>query len=200
VLLDADGVLQHRPGGWEGAFEEWLGVRAEEFLEEMFTREKPAMTDERDPVDILADVLEQWGVEASAEEVFEAVWFRIEPVTASLDLVRRLRAAGYGVHLGTNQSRRRAAYMRAELRYDDLFDVSCYSAELGVAKPDEDYFATASRLIGSAPESILFVDDLAPNVEGARRTGMAGIHWHLHDGHDLLEKMLADHGVVPASA
>jgi hypothetical protein len=22
VLLDADGVLQHRPGGWEAAFEE----------------------------------------------------------------------------------------------------------------------------------------------------------------------------------
>jgi putative hydrolase of the HAD superfamily len=200
VLLDADGVLQHRPGGWETAFEQWLGVRASDFLGEMFARERPAMTDERDPVDILAEVLDRWGVDAPAEEVFTSVWFRIEPVRASFELVRRLRAAGYGVHLGTNQSVRRAAYMRTELGYDEMFDVSCYSGELRLAKPDPAYFRKAAEMIGVPPEQVVFVDDLEVNVEGARETGMAGIHWHLDDGHELLEKMLADHGVVPASA
>jgi putative hydrolase of the HAD superfamily len=166
----------------------------------MFAAEKPAIRGERDAVEILAEVLSGWGVSASPEAVFESVWFRIEPVPASLDLVRRLRAAGYGVHLGTNQSLRRAAYMREELGYDDLFDVSCYSAELRLAKPDPAYFRTAAELIGAPAEQILFVDDVEPNVDGARETGMAGIHWHLRDGHDQLEKLLAEHGVVPAPA
>ncbi|MDH2412792.1 HAD-IA family hydrolase [Nocardioides sp. CER19] len=170
------------------------------FLEEMFAAEKPAIRGERDAVEVLGEVLDRYGVTASPDEVFESVWHRIEPVPASLDLVRRLRAAGFGVHLGTNQSLRRAAYMREELGYDDLFDVSCYSAELGLAKPDPAYFRRALELIGAPPEQVLFVDDVEPNVDGAREVGMAGIHWHLRDGHDQLEKLLAEHGVVPAPA
>ena len=175
-------------------------MRAHVFLEEMFEAEKPAIRGERDAVEVLAEVLDAWGVAASPQLVFESVWFRIEPVPRSLDLVRSLRAAGYGVHLGTNQSLRRAAYMRETFGYDDLFDVSCYSAELHLAKPDPAYFRRAAELIGAPPAQILFVDDVEPNVDAAREVGMAGIHWHLRDGHDLLEKMLAEHRVVPARA
>jgi putative hydrolase of the HAD superfamily len=89
--------------------------------------------------------------------------------------------------------------MRRELGYDDLFDVSCYSAELGVAKPDPAYFRAAARLIGVPPGAVVFVDDVEPNVEAARETGMAGVHWHLRDGHAALEQMLAEHGVVAAT-
>jgi putative hydrolase of the HAD superfamily len=193
-------VLQRRAGGWEAAFEEWFGDRAEPFLEEMFEEEKPAVRGERDAVEILGEVLARHGVTAPPELVFAEVWLRIEPVPRSFELVGRLRAAGFGVHLGTNQSRRRAAYMRTELGYDEVFDVSCYSAELGVAKPDPAYFTRAAELIGAAPEQVLFVDDTLPNVTSAQSVGMAGVHWHLRDGHDLLEKMLADHGVALAEA
>jgi len=193
-------VLQHRPGGWESAFEEWLGLRASVFLEEMFAAEKPAIRGERDAVEVLAEVLDRYQVTASPEDVFEAVWFRIEPVPETVDLVHRLREAGFGVHLGTNQSLRRAAYMRRTLRYDDLFDVSCYSAEIRLAKPDPAYFRRAAELIGAPPGQVLFVDDVEPNVGSARDVGMAGVHWHLRDGHELLEKLLAEHGVVAAAS
>jgi len=193
-------VLQHRPGGWESAFEEWLGLRASVFLEEMFAAEKPAIRGERDAVEVLAEVLDRYQVAASPERVFEAVWFRIEPVPETVDLVHRLREAGFGVHLGTNQSLRRAAYMRERLRYDDLFDVSCYSAEIRLAKPDPAYFRKAAELIGAPPGEVLFVDDVEPNVGSARDVGMAGVHWHLRDGHELLEKLLAEHGVVAAAS
>jgi putative hydrolase of the HAD superfamily len=166
----------------------------------MFTAEKAAIRGERDAVEVVAEVLDRFGVDADPELVYETVWLDIEPVPASLDLVRGLREAGFGVHLGTNQTRRRATYMREQLGYDDRFDVSCYSAELGVAKPDPGYFEKAARLVGAAPEQFVFVDDIEPNVDGARSVGMAGVHWHLADGHDLLLDMLADHGVVPALA
>ncbi|GAA1951880.1 hypothetical protein GCM10009798_08920 [Nocardioides panacihumi] len=177
-----------------------MGVRAPDFLEEMFEAEKPAIRGERDAVEVLAEVLDSHGVAAQPELVFESVWHRIEAVPDSLDLVRRLRAAGLGVHLGTNQTLRRAAYMREELGYDDLFDVSCYSAELGLAKPDPAYFRRAAELIGAQPGEVLFVDDTGPNVDGARAAGMPAVHWHLRDGHALLEKLLAEHGVVPTAS
>jgi putative hydrolase of the HAD superfamily len=58
--------------------------------------------------------------------------------------------------------------MRKVLGYDALFDVSCYSCDLGVAKPAPAFFAEAARRIGADPSAILFVDDSAPNVDGAR--------------------------------
>jgi putative hydrolase of the HAD superfamily len=166
----------------------------------MFAAEKPAIRGERDAVDVLAEVLGRYDVQASPEDVFEAVWFRIEPVAETVALVHRLRAAGLGVHLGTNQSLRRAAFMREQLGYDELFDTSCYSAELGLAKPDPAYFRRAAELIGAPAAEVLFVDDVEPNVQAARDVGMAGIHWHLRDGHELFEKLLAEHGVCAAPA
>jgi len=164
----------------------------------MFDRELAAIRGERDAVEILAEVLTAYDVDASPEQVFAQVWHRIEPVPASLDLVRRLRHSGFGVHLSTNQSLRRAAYMRAELGYDELFDVSAYSAELRLAKPDVAYFRRTVELIGADPGEVLFVDDNLANVEAAAAAGLAGVHWHLDDGHPELLERLADHGVVPS--
>ena len=52
-------------------------------------------------------------------------------------------------------------------RYDSLFDVSCYSWELGARKPDPAFFAEAARRIGAHPAAILFIDDSARNVAAA---------------------------------
>ena len=86
-----------------------------------------------------------------------------------------MRANGYGVHLGTNQERHPAAHMRSALGYNALFDVCCYSCDLGVAKPDPAFFAAAARRIAARPDRILFIDDGARNVEGARAAGLAAL-------------------------
>jgi putative hydrolase of the HAD superfamily len=111
-------------------------------------------------------------------------------------VVRALRRNGYGVHLATNQERYRAAYLRDVLGYDALFDVSCYSCELGLAKPAPAFFAEAVRRIGAEPPAVLFIDDSAGNVEGARAAGLAAGQWSLEQGHDALARLLARHGVA----
>jgi FMN phosphatase YigB (HAD superfamily) len=45
------------------------------------------------------------------------------------------------------------------------------SHELGCAKPDPAIYLAATRRFGVAPSEILFFDDLAENVDGARRAG-----------------------------
>jgi putative hydrolase of the HAD superfamily len=42
---------------------------------------------------------------------------------------------------------------------------------------------------------LLFIDDSAGNVEGARAAGLAGEQWGLGQGHDVLLASLARHGV-----
>jgi putative hydrolase of the HAD superfamily len=88
--------------------------------------------------------------------------------------------------------------MRSVLGYDELFDVSCYSYDLGVAKPDVGFFTEAARRIAADPSTILFIDDMESNVEGARAAGFAAEHWHFERGHDALHDLLAGHEVVVA--
>ncbi|MBB2925254.1 HAD-IA family hydrolase [Cellulomonas cellasea] len=195
VLFDADGVLQHLPGGWYAAMEPYLGDRAREFLHRTWKEELPTLAGDGDYLPLLAAALVEYRVTTPVEAVFTDVWHNIEVIEETFALVGALRRAGYGVHLGTNQEHHRASHMRAGLGYDDLFDVSCYSYELGVAKPDPGFFTAAARRIGTAPETILFVDDLAKNVEGARTAGLVAEQWDHEQGSDVLIALLAKHGV-----
>lgn len=199
VLFDADGVLQQVRGGFYTAAETVLGEHARTVLDEASERERPLLAGDEDFLPALTQVLREQGREdVAATDLYAAVWQNTEPSAESFDLVRRLRAAGYGVHLGTNQVRRRAEYMRTVLGYDDVFDVNLYSCELGVAKPDPAFFEKAATRIGADAASVLFVDDHAANVDGARSAGMAAVHWCLDEGHDALVDRLAAHGVHPA--
>jgi len=196
VLFDADGVVQDLPGGWFAAMEPYLGERSREFLLDTWQDELPTLAGEGDYLPLLAAKLAAYGVTVPVDEVYRAVWHRIELVETTVALVHALRAAGYGVHLGTNQERSRAAHMRTVLGYDELFDVSCYSCDLRFAKPSPEFFAEAVRRIGAAPSSVLFVDDSEKNVDGARTAGLAAAHWHVDHGHDTLLELLAAHGVT----
>ena len=196
VMFDADGVLQNLPGGWIAAAEPFFGARALEFLQRSYAAELPTLAGQGDHLEILAVVLAEFGVTAPVADVFRAIWLTMEPAAASLAVVRALREGGYGVHLGTNQERYRAAHMREVLGYDGLFDVSCYSCELGAAKPDLAFFTEAARRIGAEPSAILFIDDNAGNVAAAREAGLSAEQWCVDDGHDVLHGLLARHSVT----
>jgi FMN phosphatase YigB (HAD superfamily) len=195
VLFDADGVLQEIPGGWYAAMEPYLGDRSREFLHKTWKEELPSLAGRGDYMPLLAASLLEYGVGAAVEVVYADVWQRIVRSEESFAIVDRLRLNGYGVHLGTNQEQYRGGHMRTALGYDDLFDVSCYSYDLGVAKPDPAFFTEAARRIAADPSTILFIDDSTPNVEAARTAGFAAEQWELAQGHEALVGLLARHGV-----
>ncbi|GAA3570182.1 HAD-IA family hydrolase [Kribbella ginsengisoli] len=195
VLFDADGVLQDMPGGWYAAMEPYLGDKAREFLHRTWKEELPMLAGHGDYLPLLAATLAEYGVETPVEVVYRDVWHRIVPSDESFAIVEALRQKGYGVHLGTNQEKYRGGHMRTTLGYDELFDVSCYSYDLGVAKPDPAFFVEAARRIAADPSTILFIDDTAANVEGASRAGLAAGRWDLSQGHDPLLALLREHGI-----
>ena len=57
-----------------------------------------------------------------------------------------------------------------------LFDVSCYSCELGAAEPDLAFLTEAARRIGAETGAILFIDDNAENVAAARDRRLSAEH------------------------
>ncbi len=124
------------------------------------------------------------------------MWASIVVDPASLALVHALRAAGYGVHLATNQEHHRGRFMRETLGFDELFDVSVYSCDIGVAKPEPAYFEKAVSLIGAPAETVFFVDDKQANVDAARSVGLVAERWELAEGHARLHGLLAAHGIV----
>ncbi len=196
VLLDADGVLQRHPVGWTAATEGFLGEGGADFFRTVTELEQTCLRGQVDFLPLLTAELAENAPQVPVEELYVEVWHRIETVSTTLELVHELRDAGLGVHLGTNQHERRAAYMRRELGYDDLFDRSFYSCELGAAKPEPAFFAAVLDTLGAAAPEVLFVDDNEPNVVAARECGLAAEHWHLDDGIDALRDRLSGHGVM----
>lgn len=196
VLFDADGVLQDLPGGWYAAMEPYLGGRTREFLHETWVEELPSLAGQEDYLPILTAGLHRHGATTPVAEIYDAVWKKISVIEESLELVRTLKRNGYGVHLGTNQECYRGAHMRTALGYDELFDVSCYSYDLGVAKPDPAFFTRAATRIGADPESILFIDDNADNVAAAHTAGLPAEQWDFTQGHATLHTLLTTHGIT----
>jgi putative hydrolase of the HAD superfamily len=68
------------------------------------------------------------------------------------------------------------------------------SARVGVAKPDKRIFHVAAERMGVEPAACLHIDDLWPNVQGAREAGFQAIHY---DGDfPSLERELRSLGVA----
>lgn len=195
VLFDADGVLQDLPGAWRVVLDSHLGDRTDAYLAELWEKELPLITGKGDYMPALTELLDSYGVTVVGDELYAQVLSQTVPFEESFRVVEACRSQGYGVHLGTNQERRSAAHMSRVLGYDDVFDVSCYSCELGVAKPNAEFFELAARKIGADSGEILFIDDSLTNVEAARAVGVNAVQWTVSDGTALLVEKMKAHGV-----
>jgi putative hydrolase of the HAD superfamily len=56
-----------------------------------------------------------------------------------------------------------------------FFDAYVLSFDAGFMKPQLEIYLEALRLSGTRPERAVFIDDVAENVAGANRAGLAGV-------------------------
>lgn len=129
--------------------------------------------------------------EAFAARVMEAAGLRLEydefvrawedifwPNESVVRLIRSLKAAGYRILLGSNTNLLHATFYRRQFAPTlDLLDGLILSYEVGHMKPARAFFDACVRAAGVAASSCLFIDDIAENVEGARRAGLVGLHY-----------------------
>jgi epoxide hydrolase-like predicted phosphatase len=60
-------------------------------------------------------------------------------------------------------------------RFSELTEFIVYSHEVGLSKPDPRIFEMTLERLGCAPDEVVFLDDAATCVEGAREVGMHAI-------------------------
>jgi putative hydrolase of the HAD superfamily len=88
-----------------------------------------------------------------------------------VDVVRKARAAGIRTGLLSNSW----GFDYPREGWPELFDAVVISGEVGLRKPDPEIYALAADRLGLPAESIVFVDDLPPNVRAATAAGMVGV-------------------------
>jgi len=59
----------------------------------------------------------------------------------------------------------------------DRFDISIFSAEVGVRKPDRAIFEIMLERLGAEASEAIFIDDMEINVAAARSMGIESIHF-----------------------
>ena len=95
-------------------------------------------------------------------------------------LVERLGDAGVPLYLLSNAPGFLDRWLRgpaqAKHPFVGRFRDFIVSGHVGCWKPDAEIFELTCRRGGFSPQDAVFIDDVVANVDGARATGMSGIH------------------------
>jgi 2-haloacid dehalogenase len=113
-------------------------------------------------------------------------------VPGAVDVVRDLNAAGIPMWGLTNWSHELYPHAPARFAFLELLESVVVSGTEGMAKPDPRIFELVSERSGLPPGRLVFVDDRATNVDGARAVGMDGI---VFTGAEALRTALREGGL-----
>jgi len=95
----------------------------------------------------------------------------------SVDLLKRVKVAGYGVYALTDNVAEIVTFLRETYQFWELFDGAIVSSNVGMLKPDPEIFnslLTQYKLIAS---ETLFLDDMPYNVQGAKSAGLSAVQF-----------------------
>lgn len=93
------------------------------------------------------------------------------PIQPTLDILSRLKRAGYPLYALSNWSAETYQLIRPRYDFFDWFDCILVSGEARVAKPDPRIYTLFLEKIHRKAEECLFIDDSESNVQAARQLG-----------------------------
>jgi putative hydrolase of the HAD superfamily len=152
----------------------WEQLQARGFARAHARLEAGEMT----PVAFAEAITAQLGLSLPFEEFvrdWEDIFWLNEPISRLIGL---LKSRGYTLILGSNTNSMHAAHFRRKFAATlDQFDALVVSHDVGCLKPHARFYDACARAAGVPAASCVFIDDLAENVEGARRVGMLGLQY-----------------------
>lgn len=128
---------------------------------------------------------------AAVRAVVDAVPAELQPMPASVALLRRLHAQGRRLHFLSNMPAPYAEHLERTHDFLRCFESGVVSARVQQIKPEPGIYDTAARRFGAAPQELLFIDDVAVNVQAARDAGWQALHFVDAAG---IEAQLRDRG------
>ena len=127
------------------------------------------------PYEVFERVTGLVGADISYEAFFEMYNDIFSLNAPAVDILARVKAAGYKTLLLSNTDPERFGFVRTRFPEILFFDEYVLSYELKLLKPDPAIYLAAARLAGTQPQECVFIDDMEENVKGAIATGLAGI-------------------------
>jgi putative hydrolase of the HAD superfamily len=121
---------------------------------------------------LLAEDLDLAHAQPDLREAFCDIF---HPLPGRVAVARRL-AARYPLGLISNTCASHIRHLEASYDFFPLFSPRIYSHEVGARKPHPEIYEKALEAAGAKPESSLFIDDLAENLETPARLGWKTIH------------------------
>jgi len=116
--------------------------------------------------------------EKSIEEIIEIdtnSWKNINTETEAL--MKELKAAGYMLGILSNVPHEFLAWAKKNLPVFSLPHVGLYSCEVNLVKPEEAIYRKLLSMLGIEANELVFFDDKAENIAGAKALGMEAILW-----------------------
>jgi putative hydrolase of the HAD superfamily len=131
--------------------------------------------------------------EAEARAVVDVVPNELQPIEASVRLLRALHQHGHRLHFLSNMPAPLADHLQRQHAFLGLFASGIYSSHVQLIKPEAAIYALAQQRFGGDPAATLFIDDHPDNIEAARRHGWQA---RLFSGPDALAVELRDLGLI----
>ncbi|MFC8272402.1 HAD family hydrolase [Streptomyces sp. NPDC057271] len=175
VILDIGGVLEITPAtGWVQRWEETLELPLGTVHERMRDVWQAGSVGSISEPEVHEQVAARLGLDAPQVEAFMADLWAEYLGTPNEELIAYVRGLRGSCGLGILSNSFVGARERetALYRFDELVEHIVYSHEIGVEKPDPRAFEAACAGLEVRPESCLFIDDFAVNVEAAQAAGM----------------------------
>jgi putative hydrolase of the HAD superfamily len=132
----------------------------------------------------LAEDLDLAHAQQELQEAFCDIFYPLPERVA----LARLLAKHYPLALISNTCASHIQHLEATYDFFPLFHHRIYSHKVGCRKPHPDIYEKALKETGANPETSLFIDDLAENLETPKKSGWQTLH--LPPGTDLEKELL----------
>lgn len=174
VLIDWDPRYAYRAMG--GTEEE-----IEHFLAHVATHEWNARLDAGLPyAEAVVERAEEFPEHAEWLHAYHERWSDMlgGAIEGTVEVLADLRERGVPLYGLTNWSAETFPVAQERFGFIDWFDDVVVSGEVGLVKPDAQIYHHLVDTFGVVPDTALFIDDRAENVEAAERLGFHGHHFH----------------------
>lgn len=126
-------------------------------------------------LDVIANIPKS--LHGTAEEVMSTWQNHKIPRLDMLEIVKKLKAKGYGIYLCSNAASLFHTY-KDKYEVFEYFDDLTISADIGISKPQLGIYKHVLDKNELDPRSCLFIDDLNENIRAAKQCGIAGYQYN----------------------
>ena len=127
--------------------------------------------------ELLERMAQQVGITLEDATAFYMEYFSKDEEDAELVAFVRTLKPHYKLGLLSNAYPGTREWMQKYHTFLDLFEISFFSAEAGMRKPEPEFFRLILDAMQVEPQKTLFVDDFPENIAGAQQLGMQTV-WY----------------------